>query len=333
VSSVALPRRGGRAGGLGWLAVLAIAIAFPMLIGTPYYVRIGITALIFVTLAVAFDLVVGRIGALSLAQPLFYGFGSYFAAIMSTNTGLSFWVELLLGMAATALLAVLIGIPSFRFSLHTFAIGTLGFLTIGQLVALNWMDVTRGTLCIIGVEPMRIPYPGGSFVASSLTAQYFVILGIAAVTVGGIWLLIRTRLGLAFTGVRDDPVLASARGLWPTEFRLAAFGLSGALSAAAGIFAAHFQTVVCPSALDFAYTTALLIMVFIGGRASLRGVVIAAIAFTVIPELLRVTIEWRLAIYGAILLIVVTTFPDGVEHALSSGTKRTRRLFGGKEKR
>jgi ABC-type branched-subunit amino acid transport system permease subunit len=329
VSSLALPR--GAAGGSGWIALLAAAAAYPLLIGTPYYVRLGITALIFITLAVAFDLVVGRIGALSLAQPLFYGFGSYFAAIMNTHTNLSFWAELLLGAGATALLAVLIGIPSFRFSLHTFAIGTLGFLTIGQLIALNWMDVTRGTLCIIGVEPMRMPYPGGSFVASSLTQQYFVILAIAAVTVGAVYLLIRTRLGLAFTGVRDDPVLASARGLWPTEFRLAAFGLSGAFSASAGVFAAHFQTVVCPSALDFTFMTALLIMVFIGGRASLRGVVFAAVAFTVVPEVLRVTVEWRLAIYGAILLIVVTTFPDGVEHVLTSSTQRARRFLGRKE--
>lgn len=323
MSSFALPRIG--AGGTGWLAALAAAALFPLFVGTPYYMRIAITALIFITLAVAFDLVVGRIGALSLAQPLFFGFGSYAAALMNAHWQTGFWLELAVAFAASALLAVLIGIPSFRFSLHTFAIGTLGFLTIGLLIAHNWTQVTRGTLCVIGIEPMNL---GGGLVASSLTQQYFVILGIAAVTVGAVYLLVRTRLGLAFTGVRDDPVLASARGLWPMEFRLAAFGLSAGFSAAGGAFAAHFQTVVCPSALEFTYMTALLIMVFIGGRASLRGVVVAAILFTAVPELLRVTVEWRLVIYGAILLLVVTTFPDGLEHLFSSVTRLVRRLAG-----
>jgi ABC-type branched-subunit amino acid transport system permease subunit len=159
-------------------------------------------------------------------------------------------------------------------------------------------------------------------------------VAIAALTVAIVYLITRLRLNLAFTAVRDDPLLASARGLWPLRFRLGAFGLSAACSALAGVFAAHFQTVICPDSLDFSYMTALLIMVFIGGRASLRGVVAGAIAFTIVPELLRVTVQWRLAIYGLILLVVVTTFPDGLEHLFSMtgrqlrSISKTRRLGG-----
>lgn len=316
----------GSSAGLAWIGALVVAVVFPLVVHTPYYLSTAVTALIYVTLAVAFDLVVGRIGALSLAQPLFFGFGAYFAALLASHLGANFWLEAVLGLLAGAALAVAIGIPSFRLSLHAFAIGTLGFATIGLLVAKNWEAVTRGTLCVVGVPALRIPYPGGTVVVSTLTQQYYVILGIASATVAAIFVLTRLRLGLAFTAVRDDPVLASARGLWPTALRLTAFGASGGISAVAGVFAAHFQLVVCPTSLDFAYTTALLIMVFIGGRASLRGVVIAALAFTVVPELLRVTDEWRLVIYGAILLAAVIAFPDGLERAFGLGASAARRL-------
>jgi branched-chain amino acid transport system permease protein len=315
------------AGPPAWLAALAIAAAFPAFAGSNYYISTGITALMFVTLAVAFDLVVGRIGALSLAQPLFFGFGAYTAGILSANHSTNFWLELAIVCAGAFALAVLIGIPSFRLSLHSFAIGTLGFALIGELVAKNWVEVTRGPLCVTGIDQLTLPLIGATFTATTLTQQYYVILGIAAITVTAILILTRLRLGMAFSAVRDDPLLASARGLWPTQFRLVAFGLSAAFSGAAGAFAAHFQAVVCPNSVSIAYTTALLIMVFIGGRGSLRGVVIAAIAFTAIPQLLRITDEWRLVIYGAILLVVVTSFPDGLEQLFRTVSKQRRRLM------
>ncbi|MPZ74840.1 MAG: hypothetical protein GEU74_16785 [Nitriliruptorales bacterium] len=302
--------------GAGWVAALGVAAAFPLLVQNPFYFSIGITALIFVGLAVAFDLVVGRIGALSLTQPLFFGFGAYVAALLSVHADTNFWVEAGVGAVGAVVLAVLVGIPSFRLSLHSFAIGTLGFAAIGQVVAENWVQVTRGPYCVTGVAPLRLPFPGGTFMAVTLSQQYYVILAVAALIVAAVFVLTRVRLDLAFTAVRDDPVLASARGLSPNGFRIGAFGASAAFSAVCGAFAAHFQAVVCATSLGFAYTTALLIMVFVGGRASLRGVVAAAVIFTAVPQLLRVTDEWRLTIYGLMLLVVVLVFPDGLERLI-----------------
>lgn len=324
----ATARRVAFGGGTAWMVALVLGALVPTLLGTPYYMRIAITACIYITLAVAFDLVVGRIGALSLAQPLFFGFGSYAAAFMNTRYHTAFLSELIVAAVLAAVLALLIGIPSFRLSLHSFAIGTLGFLTIGQLIAQNWMSVTNGELCMIGIAPLRIHVPGATLVASTLTQQYYVIFAIAAFAVALVLIISRVRLGTAFTAVKEDATLAAARGLWPTELRLTAFSISAAMSSAAGVFAAHFQAVVCPTSLDFSYMSMLLIMVFVGGRGSLRGVVVAAIAFTIIPEALRLAAEWRLAIYGAILLAVVIIFPDGLEHVLQGAGDLGRRVVG-----
>jgi len=298
---------------LGWGVFLVLLAFFPALTSVPYFIRTGITALMFVTLALAFDLVLGRVGALSLAQPVFFGFGAYAAALLSVRFGTSFWQEIGVAWLGAAALAVFIGIPAFRLSLHSFAIGTLGFQVSAQLVAQNWMSVTSGPMCVTAIPPVSLSWPGGSTQVISLTAQYELILLIAAIAIATTLLVTRVRLGLAFAAVRDDPLLASARGLWPNQVRLTAFILSAMLSATAGAFVAHFQTVICPDSLDISYTVALLIMVFIGGVASLRGVVSGALLFTVLPQFLRVVDQWRLVIYGALLLVIVITLPGGLE--------------------
>jgi ABC-type branched-subunit amino acid transport system permease subunit len=205
--------------------------------------------------------------------------------------------------------------------------GTLGFALIAQLVANNWLAVTRGPLCISAIAPLRLPYPGGTLQVITLQQSYYVILAIAALSILSVGLISRSRLGIAFRAVRDDPVLAAARGLSPNQLRLAAFTVSAALSALVGVFAAHFETVVCPSYIDLSITVLLLIMVFVGGRGSLRGVVTAAIVFTVVPELLRIAQSWRLVIFGVILLITVTVFPDGFENIYASTGRLISRLL------
>ncbi len=295
------------------LALLAAAAILPFVAPSPYYLSIGINTLIIVCLAVAFDLVVGRVGALSFAQPVFFGFGAYVAALIATTFGAGFWVEALVAAVGGFALSVAIGIPAFRLSLHSFAIGTLGFATIAQLVAQNWMSVTGGPLCITGIPRAQIGLPFAQFTPRTLTEQYFLILAIAALTVFVVRQLIGRRIGLAFSAVRDDPTLAASQGIRPLSIRLSAFGAAAALSAIAGVFTAHFQGVVCPDSVATSYTVMLLIVAFVGGRGSLRGVLAAAIIFGVAPQLLRVADEWRLAIFGALLLVTVLTVPDGIE--------------------
>lgn len=312
----------------GWVAVLLIAALLPVVVMTPYYLSTAIIALQFVGLAVAFDLVVGHIGALSLAQPVFYGFGAYVAALLAKGSGPAMggaWSEFGIAIVGSLILALVIGVPSFRLSVHSFAMATLGFALIAQLVASNWQDVTRGPLCISAIPPLSLGYGTGSFLMRTLENSYYVILALAAVAVGSVAIVSRSRLGLAFHAVRDDSVLAASRGLSPDRLRLIAFALSAAISAMVGVFAAHFQTVVCPTELDISITIVLLIMVFIGGRGSLRGIVSAAVVFTVIPEALRLTESLRLVIFGALLLVTVTTVPDGFEHLYRLAVRVRRR--------
>lgn len=302
-------------GQYGWMLVLLAGAALvPSLSGSNYYISIGINALTIVCLAVAFDLVVGRVGALSFAQPVFYGFGMYVAALLAVNFDIGFWWQVLFAIFGGLVLAMVVGIPAFRLNLHAFAIGTLGFATIAQLIATNWMDVTQGPMCVAGIPRATIPLGFTEITPQGMTGQYYFILAIATVVVATAVAITRRRLGLAFLAVRDDAVLAASNGFFPNGLRLIAFGIAAAMSAVAGVYSAQFTTVVCPDSFATATTVTLLIIAFIGGRASFRGVIAASVIFTVLPQLLRVADEWRMVIFGMLLLVIVLTAPDGLEH-------------------
>lgn len=302
----------------GWTVAAVVAVVFPFAVGLPYYVSVGITVMTFVALAVAFDLVVGRIGALSLCQPLFFGFGAYLAALTNVHFGWGFELELVAAAVAAMILALVIGIPAFRLSLHAFAIGTLGFATIGLVVARNWVSVTGGPLCTTGVGPIDI----GPIAVRGLIAEYLVITVIAAIAIMVYRAVTRRRLGLVMAAVRDDPSLAQARGFSPNTYRLTAFAISAALSAMAGVFTAHYLSVVCPDQLANTYMVTLLIIVFIGGRGNLPGVLLAAVLFGALPEVLRMADQWRLVIYGMALLVVVVAYPDGLGRLIEATARR-----------
>jgi len=316
-SSLPQPRLGSPAlmRGGGVVLVGAAGVLLPRLLTNLYWLHTASTALLYVILALAFDLVFGRAGAFSLGQPLFYAFGAYIAALTAKSWGWNFWEESAFAIGTTATLGVLVGIPSFRLSRHAFAVGTLGFTLIGQLIATNWLSVTGGPLCQDAVPDLRIPYPGGSFEAITEENYYYVALAMAAVVVGVLVLLYRSRFGTVITAVRDDDVLGAARGIAATKVRLAVLGISAGLTAWGGVYAAHFQQVVCPSQGDISVSSLLLVMVLVGGRASTAGVLTAAVVFTVLPQVLRIADSWRLVYFAAVLLLTVIFLPDGVAGA------------------
>jgi ABC-type branched-subunit amino acid transport system permease subunit len=207
---------------------------------------------------------------------------------------------------------VLVGVPIFRLTEHSFAMGTLGFALVAQIVATNWVEFTRGPLCVTG-----IPKPGvGALRIASLPGFYW--LALAAVTLVGLLYhgLTTFRLGRAFHAVRDNDTLAGAAGIDPLKYRMLAFAIGGALAGGIGTLYVSYVGVLCPGELAVSLSVNLLVMVFLGGVGSLRGVLIGAAAFTALPEVLRMAPTWRMVIYGLLLLVIVIRWPDGLDAVL-----------------
>lgn len=312
--------------------VIGAAIALlllPQVVTVPYLLHLCIVTGIYLILALSYDLVVGHVGALSLAHPAFFGIGAYTAAILSTRFSSPFLVELVVGIGLACALAVVIGVPSFRLSLHSFAIGTLGFATIAQYVAHNWVSFTRGPMCISGIEYPSVSLPFlGTWQAGSLTQQYYFILVLAAVVFAVVARLVHSRIGRMFHAVRDDEALASSMGINPLSTKLTAFIISAGLGSIAGVFWAHYITIVCPTEIAMTYTVDLLVIVFIGGSGTLRGIVLGTILVAFLPEMLRITPQLRLVLYGAILLLVITQMPNGIDGLI----RRFERRFLGRNR-
>jgi ABC-type branched-subunit amino acid transport system permease subunit len=307
---------------------LLVAAMIPVITQDQYVLRVLVIAALFVVMAVTYDLIVGQTGSLSLAHPTFYGIGAYAVAILVTSYDVGFP----LAFAAAALLsfiaAIAIGIPAFRLSEQTFAIGTLGFAVVLQLVANNWIDLTNGPMCTTGVRPLEFTVGRLTFSSVVLTHAYYGALVLAAGVTLIVWAITSSRVGRAFRAVRENPVLARSQGIHVTFYKLLAFGIGAALVSLSGGYYAAYSSLVCPTEMGYPYTVSLLIIVYLGGAGSLRGVICSAILFTIIPEFLRITQAARLVIYGLLLLCVALYLPGGIEGLFARTEKRLRSKSG-----
>ena len=267
----------------------AVLVAAPWIVAAiapgaqRYILHVLIFTSLYAALALSYDLVIGHVGNLSLAHPAFFGIGAYAAALLGTEARWPFPVSLLAAVAAAGLVALAIGVPMFRLTEHSFAMGTLGFAVVVQIVATNWVDFTRGPLCVTG-----IPKPAlGPWRIATLPAFYW--MGLAAVTLVGLFYhgLTTFRLGRAFHAVRDNETLAAAAAIDPLKYRMLAFVIGGAIAGGIGTLYVSYIGVLCPGELAVSLTVNLLVMVFLGGVGSLRGVLVGAAAFTALPEILQ----------------------------------------------
>ena len=301
-----------------WLALAVAVVTAPWLVAAVaprqqrYVVHVLIFTVLFAALALSYDLVVGHVGSLSLAHPAFFGIGAYTAAILATTRGWPFVADVSAAVLAAALVAALVGVPLFRLAEHAFAVGTLGLALVASVVANNWVEVTRGPLCITGIPKPRV----GALAITTLPGYYWLALG-ALVAVALLYRGLTTfRLGRAFHAVRDNEPLAGAAAINPLKYRLLAFTLAAALAGGVGALYVHYLSVMCPDEMTIGLTVNLLVIVFLGGVGSLRGVLVGAVLFTTLPEILRVAPTWRLVIYGTLLLLVVIRSPEGLESLL-----------------
>jgi len=290
-----------------------------------YILHVLIFTAFFAALALSYDLIVGHVGSLSLAHPAFFGVGAYTAAILSTRAGWPFVNDVIGAALASGVVAAVVGVPLFRLTEHAFAVGTLGLAVVASIVANNWVDVTRGPLCITAIPKPVLGLSVGPAVAiTTLPAHYW--LALAALTVVGLLYrgLTTFRLGRAFHAVRDNEPLAGAAGISALKYRLLAFTIGAALAGGVGALYVHYLSVMCPEEMTIGLTVNLLVIVFLGGVGSLRGVLIGAVLFTALPEILRVAPTWRLVIYGALLLVVVVRSPEGIDSLLRRAARPAR---------
>jgi branched-chain amino acid transport system permease protein len=293
------------------LVVIVLALA-PLGLGG-YALNVLMVILFYVLLSVGLDLVSGYCGQFSFATGAFYGIGAYTAAIMTRDLATPFWINLPAGAVVSGVFGLLLGIPALRLKGHFLAIVTIAFQTIVYLVISQWTSFTGGQ---VGLQMENIGevklFGTRLFEIATLRGYYYLTLVVTAIGVFIASRLVASRLGAEWIAIRDDETLASAVGLDATRGKLAAFVASAALAGIAGALTAYSLRGVTPDDYTIWISATVAAMMVIGGRGTFIGPIIGAVFLIVLPEFLGRFAEYKLLLYGVMLVGAITFAPEGL---------------------
>jgi branched-chain amino acid transport system permease protein len=313
------------------LAAFVVAFSFPLTQGgSDANMSIASQVLVFAAAAMGLNIVVGLAGLLDLGYIAFLGAGAYVGATMSTSGFATigwkppFIVVILVAACFSALLGLIIGTPTLRVSGDYLAIVTLGFgeifrLTMGNLDGNNGPDLTHGPNGIPAIPDLAI----GSFnfgdthsllgiPLARFSNYYFLLLVLMAFIILVFYRLNTSRIGRGWVAIREDEKAAEAMGVNVFGLKLLAFAVGAFLAGAAGAVKAHQDVSVTPDQYIFLESAFLLAAIVLGGMGTIVGVMVGALILKLLPEKLRFFSEYRLLLFGLLLVLMMRFRPEGL---------------------
>ena len=285
-----------------------VLIGLPVVIPNSYIMQLVLNILIYVILAMGLNLLTGFTGILSLGHAAFFGVGAYVSGILNTRFGWPFWATLIISVIVTALISLFLAFPALRVKGTYLVLMTIGFGEVVRLLLVNWISLTNGPNGIVGIS-----YPDfGFFKLINMTQCYYLAVVFVALLMIYLKVLMKSRVGRCLLAIRDDDRAAELVGIDVSQYKLKAFMISAAYCAIAGTLYAHVIRYISPDSFRADESQLILCCVIIGGIGTFKGPVIGAILLTIIPELFRSLQDFRMVLYGVILMIVIIFFPGGV---------------------
>lgn len=301
--------------GLITAAVIAALYLAPM-VASPYLLHVLVLSCLYAIPAVGLNLMLGYTGLVSLGHIAFAGIGAYTAAYLMVDAKVGYWAALAIATLAAGGAGAVIGSICLRFRSHFFMIVTLAFGLMLFSVMNNWDDVTRGAAGFPG-----IPRPAGF---APLESFYRLALSAALLAFAVQWGVVRSRFGLILVALRQDERLAEAKGVNAALYKTVVFALGSALAGTGGVLLVSFLRVAAPGSFSLAESINAVLIVIVGGAGSLAGPALGALLFVGLPEYLRVAAEWRLVIFGLLLVLITLFAPEGLAALLGRLAKRRR---------
>ena len=291
----------------------ALAAALPLLpLDQPYLIQTLTNAWLYAILALSLTLVAGTLGQVSLGHAGLLAIGAYASALLATEAHLPVLLTIPIAGVLTALIGTLLIWPAFRLRGHAVSIATLGVGEIVALVILNWDSLTHGPLGVIAIPGPAIGPPGFTIDLSDTNAMYWLSLGALALLWAAQSRLLGSHLGRTFRALRDDDTAARAFGIRPGRYKATGFAIGGFLAGISGAITASIYTYINHETFTAQISVLALTMVILGGLGNMLGAVVGAVALIALPELFRFTAEYRILIYGLVLILLVRFRPQGL---------------------
>ncbi|MDN3296747.1 branched-chain amino acid ABC transporter permease [Streptomyces ficellus] len=321
--------------GIAVIAAFVAAAAFPFTQSTDQYTLIAVNILIFATVALGLNVVVGLAGLLDLGYVAFLGVGAYTAAIVSGSTASAFdiqfpfWAAVLTGAVVSLIFGVVIGAPTLRLRGDYLAIVTLGFGEIFRIVMLNLdgesgPQITNGPNGIPNIPDLNFfgydfgePHTVLGMELGSY-ANYYLLMLLAMILVVLVFSRAQnSRIGRAWVAIREDETAATAMGINGFRVKLIAFALGATLAGLAGTVQAHVQSTVVPEMYQFAgpvppNSAFLLAAVILGGMGTISGPLLGASLLYLIPAKLEFLKDYQLLGFGIALILLMRFRPEGL---------------------
>lgn len=292
---------------IGWLILAAAAFGLPAVTANTYYLYVGASVGLLTIVTAGLNLLAGFTGQISLGHAGFYAIGAYAAAILTTAAG---WHPMP-AVGAAILLAALVGAAvaaaALRVSGPYLAMVTIAFGIIVEGLLVEWVALTGGPGGIFS-----IPKPG-------LAQAYLLITAAAG---AALWMtanLRRSPWGRAFLAVRGSDVAAESLGLSAYYVRIVAFTLSAGFAGLAGALFAFRDGYISPDSFTLQVSILFLLALIFGGMGHVAGPLVGSLVLTLLPELLTGLADYRLILYGSLLMLSIYWLPTGVVGALARG--------------
>lgn len=271
-----------------------------------YLISILTFACIWSVLALSLNILTGYAGQVSLGHAAFFGIGAYTSAMLAVKAGWSFWPAFLGAIVVTGLIGAFLGLPSLRVRHDFLVLATMG-INFVVVAVFKYVNFFGGALGIIGI-------PKPTLFGWTLRGTGYMVLTLLYLLLT-LWFsayLSRRWAGLAFVALQEDEDAAEAVGVSVPRFKIYAFTISAALAGGAGSLYAHFLGSVFPDHFAFVESIGIMSMLVFGGMGTLRGPVVGAFLLKALPEYLRVVGDYRYALYGGILVLMMIFQPQGI---------------------
>jgi branched-chain amino acid transport system permease protein len=283
-----------------------------------YFISLAVFAGIWVVLALSLNILMGYAGQVSLGQAAFFGIGAYTSGILALKFDQPFVVGFFAAIVLTGLVGAFLGLPSLRVRHDFLVLATMG-VNFVVVAIFKYVDFFGGALGLVDIPTPR-------FFGITNEVPYLILVWLyVGVAILVSWYLSKTWTGLALNTVRINEEAAAAVGVSVPRFKIYAFIISAALAGGAGSLYAHYLKSLFPDNFYFVESIVILSMVVVGGVGTLRGPILGAIVLRALPELLRDLHDYRFAMYGGLIVLMMLFQPMGLlgdESTLMRGIRR-----------
>jgi len=295
----------------------ALVLAF--LVGVPWFWRenrfittIFISALMFGTWGVMYDLQIGYVGLINFGFAGFICAGAYGSALAAWHYEINPWYSMFIGAAAAGVLGFLTGVLTLRLRGIFVGLATWFLAEMLRLTISNTPGYTRGMLGL-AVKPLPNAF-GFDFSRAELLPYYYLLLILSVIIFCVALLMVNSRIGLSFKAIREDQLATETLGLSPTKYKLINFTTACFFTGLIGAFYGHYIGILAPDATEFGVprTVEVLTIAYVGGRGTLWGSIVAAFLLIGFQEYFRELGAWRLVLYGGLLIFVMIYAPKGI---------------------